>query len=375
MKTVLFVNFHHSPVSMRMLDGVFRYAHEAKWNVQVVDTVSEGALAKLVEFWNPVGCVYGANDVVKPELLRIIRDRPLVLLDCDPALDVPGCGKVCHDPEDPARTVAREFLEMGLGHVAFCGYSGFYHWTESREAAFRRILALHGRDCTSLWIDPADAEGDALRRALRALPRPCGLFVSNDDIGRRVLGACRLARIAVPKDMAVISVDNDDLICDHTKPPLSSILMDNERAGYEGAALLADMLAGAPPRTVRYGVRLFARRGSSHVVRVSDARVRRAVEFIEENAQNRIAVPDVARVMGCSPRMAEMLFRRARVRAVRDEIADARIALVKRLLADRRIGLSAIAGMCGYADDSSLRRLFLAKVGCPMSEWRRGNAR
>ena len=43
MKTVLYVNYYASPVSMRFLDGVFRYAHEARWNVQVIDKVSENA--------------------------------------------------------------------------------------------------------------------------------------------------------------------------------------------------------------------------------------------------------------------------------------------------------------------------------------------
>ena len=81
--------------------------------------------------------------------------------------------------------------------------------------------------------------------------------------------------------------------------------------------------------------------------------------------------PEVAAEMGCTPRMAEILFHRALGHSVKDEIAVARIERAKRLLTDRKLGIGAISTMCGLMNEASLRRLFLAKVGCSMSEWRR----
>lgn len=370
-KSVLYVNYYASPVSTRLLDGVFRFAHEKRWNVQVIDKVSESALRGLIDFWRPVGCLYGANDGLKPDLLRAIGKLPLVLLDGDPAYVHPGASSVCHDPAEAAQTVARKFLEMGLRNFAFCGYKGFYHWTESRAEEFHKALALNGRLCTDIWIDPSDAENDGLRQALRGLPRPCGIFVANDDIGRRVLGACRLTRLSVPKDIAVIGVDNDEHICENTKPTLTSILPAHEQAGYDGAGLLAELIAGGEPRRLRFGVRLCVQRGSTQEMRVAEPRVRAARTFISANVHRPLAVTEVAAQMACTPRMAEILFRRACGRTIKDEIADARIDLAKRLLANRKLGISAIASMCGYENDASLRRIFLAKVGCSMSEWRR----
>lgn len=374
-KTVLYVNYYASPVSMRFLDGVFRYAHEAKWNVQVVDKVSETALKKLVAFWNPVGCIYGANDGIKPKLIKVIADRPLVLMDCDQDFSCPGAGKVCSDAESVAGMAVREFLSMGIGHFAFCGYKGFYPWTERRERSFRRLLALNGKTCESVWIDPADAENIHLKVALRRLTRPCGVFVANDEIARRVLGTCRLARIPVPGGLSVIGVDDDEHICEHTKPPLSSIRPDYDQAGYTAASMLDEMIDGAKPRMEFFGAKAFIRRGSSSAMRVSDGRVRDAVEFIRAGIHKPLSAQDVAQHMCCSLRMAEILFKRTLGHSVKDEIADARIDRVKQLLVDRRIGISAIADMCGYADCSSLRRAFLAKVGCSMSEWRKGASR
>ena len=187
MKTVLYVNYYSSPVSMRYLDGVFRYAHEVKWNVQVVDRVSENALRKLVRFWDPAGCIYGANDGIKPKLVKTISDRPLVFMDCDQDFSCPGAGKVCSDAESVAGMAVREFLSMGIGHFAFCGYKGLYPWTERRELSFRRLLELNGKTCETIWIDPADAEDVHLKAALYRLERPCGVFVANDE---RLRGAC-----------------------------------------------------------------------------------------------------------------------------------------------------------------------------------------
>jgi len=372
MKTVLYVNYYASPVSTRFLDGVFRYAHEAKWNVQVIDMVCESNLRSLVRFWNPIGCIYGANDGIKPKLLKILSDRPLVLMDCDRDFSWPGAGKICNDAESVTGVVVCEFLSMGIGNFAFCGYRGFYPWTERRERCFRRLLALNGKECESIWIDPDDSENESLRSSLRRLKRPCGLFAANDDIARRVLGACRMARIPVPDGISVIGVDDDEHISRNTKPPLSSVFQDNEQAGYAGAAMLDEIVGGAPPRTEMYGVKMLVRRGSSHATRVQDGRVKGAVEFIRRRPEA-VSAKDVAGNMGCTLRMAEMLFKRTLGRSVKDEITEARLAQVKRLLADRRIRISAVADRCGFADGSSLRRMFLARTGCSMSEWRRSS--
>ena len=372
MKTVLYVNYYACPVTMRFLDGVFRYAHEAKWNVQTVLKTHESALGSLVEFWNPVGCIYGANEGIKPKMLKILSDRPLVMMDCEEGVSWPGVGKICNDSADVTSVVVREFLSMELKSFAFCGYKGLYQWTERRERCFRQMLALNGRKCDeTIWIDPDDDEGENLRIALKRLKRPCGLYAANDDIGRRVLGACRMARIPVPDGISVIGVDDDEHVCENTKPPLSSIRQNNEEAGYAAAAMLDEIIGGGVPRVERYGPRMFIRRGSSHAVRVPDGRVKAAVEFIREGVGKAVSAKDVAQNMGCTLRMAELLFKRTLGHSVKDEIMDARLEQVKRLLADRRTGISAIADMCGYADGSALRRAFLAKTGCSMSEWRR----
>ncbi len=60
----------------------------------------------------------------------------------------------------------------------------------------------------------------------------------NDDLGRQVTEACKTVDLRVPEEVAVIGVDNDDLVCELSDPPLSSIALNTERGGYEAAELL-----------------------------------------------------------------------------------------------------------------------------------------
>ena len=60
----------------------------------------------------------------------------------------------------------------------------------------------------------------------------------NDDRGREVLEACRASGLQVPEDVAVVGVDNDELLCELADPPLSSVALNAEAGGYRVAALL-----------------------------------------------------------------------------------------------------------------------------------------
>ncbi|NIN34840.1 MAG: substrate-binding domain-containing protein, partial [Gammaproteobacteria bacterium] len=76
---------------------------------------------------------------------------------------------------------------------------------------------------------------------LLTLPKPIGLMACNDDRGEWAIEACKIAGLSVPDEIAIIGVDNDQLICDLCNPPLSSIVLNVEKAGYEAAALLDKM--------------------------------------------------------------------------------------------------------------------------------------
>ena len=87
---------------------------------------------------------------------------------------------------------------------------------------------------------------DKMSAWLTSLAPPTGLFVCNDIRGQQVLNACRGLELAVPDDLGVIGVDDDDAICPLSDPPLSSVRPDAEGVGYRSAEVLDEMMNGQP---------------------------------------------------------------------------------------------------------------------------------
>ena len=127
-----------------------------------------------------------------------------------------------------------------------------------------------------------------------SLPKPVGLMACNDLRAHQVLMVCSERNIAVPDEVAVIGVDNDELICELCHPPLSSIEQNPERAGYEAAALLDRLLDGKTPPVAPIVIEPLGvvHRQSTDVVAVGDADVAAAIRFIRTHACDGIRVGD-----------------------------------------------------------------------------------
>jgi len=53
-------------------------------------------------------------------------------------------------------------------------------------------------------------------------------MTSTDLIGQQFLESCQRAKVMVPEQVAVIGVDNDELMCDICTPQLTSVIVDDE---------------------------------------------------------------------------------------------------------------------------------------------------
>ncbi len=94
-------------------------------------------------------------------------------------------------------------------------------------------LALSG--CPVALFKPPNGAALGHGRAVAAwlrkqLPHPLALFACNDIRGQQVLNACREHQIKVPEEVAVMGVDNDEVLCSLCHPPLTSIEPDTERS-------------------------------------------------------------------------------------------------------------------------------------------------
>jgi DNA-binding LacI/PurR family transcriptional regulator len=167
-----------------------------------------------------------------------------------------GVSTIATDSPAIANMAADHLVGQGLRSFAFCGIQNC-PWSLKREQAFCGRIGEIGFPCERHRINVGDwprqgdwtrewpAEQSRLSLWLKSLPRQSGLIACNDMCGRHVLEACREARVRVPDHIAVVGVGNDDLACELSHPPLSSVALDVEKAGYEAAHLLDALMSGA----------------------------------------------------------------------------------------------------------------------------------
>jgi LacI family transcriptional regulator len=189
-----------------------------------------------------------------------------------------------------------------------------------------------------------------------------------------VLDACGRAGVSVPDSVAVLGVDNDELLCAHASPPLSSILPGHVEMGRIAAETL-DKMAGQNSSPRRHRVLTVppskvAERESTHLRSPSAILVDHARRFIQEYATDGIGVQDVASHLRVSRRLAEIRWRDATGGTIRAAIEDVRMAKLTKLLGSTLQPISAIATECGYRDADALARAFRKRFGMSMREWR-----
>jgi LacI family transcriptional regulator len=177
--------------------------------------------------------------------------------------------------------------------------------------------------------------------------------------------------LSVPGDIALVSCDNDELLCNNLSPGLTSIEADFTGIGYRAAGMLSRMMRGADVSACEVcgGVRLVVR-GSSAPVSSGGALVARAMAFIDAHAVEGIGVQDVVEHLNVSRRLADLRFREVRGTSISESIRARKIEAVKDWLARTDDKVEQIAAQCGFADPKHMMAVFRQVVGCSMREWR-----
>jgi LacI family transcriptional regulator len=269
------------------------------------------------------------------------------------------------------RLAAEHLLERGFTSFGYCG-DDRYHWSRYRGHLFARSIAAGGHTCCNFEGPPKknatctwELEVQAIAKWLETLPRPVGIMACHDERGQQVLEACRWLNIPVPDEVAVIGVHNDELLCETCDPPLSSVISNARRIGYEAAALLDRMMTGqrVPPQTILFEPTGVATRQSTDVVAVTDVQISKAVRFIREHACEGITVEDVLRAVPMSRKVFERRFKRLLKSTPHDHIERARIERVKTLLAGTNLTLAKIAERTGFDRIEDLSLAFTHRIG------------
>jgi LacI family transcriptional regulator len=182
----------------------------------------------------------------------------------------------------------------------------------------------------------------------------------NDDRGRQITEACKVAGLDVPEQVAIIGVDNDELVCELSDPPLSSVALNVERGGYEAAELLDEMMSGRKRKKKNIIVEptRIVTRQSTDVLAVEDRDVAKAIRFIREHSTEPIQVADVVNAATMCRRALQKRFREMLNRSIHAEIRRVRTTQAAQMLMETNLSTADIARSLGYAGLEKFSRYF-----------------
>lgn len=377
-----------------MLGGVvdFMRGHETWRLITENNSYGEMEAVHIDSDWRGDGLILFR--ATEPELADYRRHGIAVVLTSTEGPDL-GFPRVVSDNAAIGAKAARHLLGCGLTNIAFlargetfyreaCFAPGFRVYARERLRGFRTELAacsiepsIHYLRGRPLWEERGWREVQCEVSAyLETLPKPCGLFVVDDSLAAVALRAADMIGRKVPSELAVIGYGDDHAYCYSSFPVLSSIAHPAREIGRRAADLLWRQMAGEDVTgvfSVPPGEALS--RESSDSLMIADPVVRELVGWIRTDAgRDPIRVSDLAERSGLSLTTLKQRFSQHLGHSPKQEIQQARLSHLKRLLGRPGISLVDIAGRMGFATSHELSRFFKAATGMRPSGFRETRA-
>lgn len=347
-----------------MLRGISRYLREHdSWALFHEPRGLEESFPRWLEGWNGHGIIARIQNQAQAQQLHQIGIPIVDVLGLVPELALP---LVHVDDGAIARMAAAHLIERGFRHFGYVGIASL-HWSIGRWDEFRRCveklggsadlyeLPRHGQTETSWEMMENDLAGWVAN-----LPKPAGVMVCSDQIGPKFLEACRRAGVAVPDEVAVIGVDDDEPLCEVCNPPLSSVRPAHDDVGYAAAALLEKLMRGRkrPAKPIWIAPRGITTRISTEVLAIEDRQVAKAMSLIREQACNGIQVDDLSRQVGLSRSVLQRRFRALLKRTVHEELLNVRLRRACDLITETNLPLIEIAEKTGFKHQEYMGAVF-----------------
>ncbi len=359
-----------------ILRGIKRYAQaRPNWIFAPVEPDARGL--RLLKSLRPAGII---AHIYTSRLASALAAPRLPLVNVCGVLSNLRIPRVGLDDTAIGHAAANHFLDRGLRHFAFVGHLN-HGYSIRRQAGFEdairragfRVTNYHESSATfvprgQLWsMDPR------LLKWLASLPKPTGILACNDLWGAQISEACRQAGLVVPDHLAIVGVDNDDLLCELARPSLSSVAVPAEAVGYHASELLEQLMArGKPTREpILLPPGSVITRCSSDILSVSDPDVAAAIRVIRQHSHEPLRTGNVLEVVPVSRRSLERRFRRALGRGIGEEIRRSHIEKARNLLASTDLPMSEVARHSGFSESKHLSVAFKQEVGMTPSEYRR----
>lgn len=354
-------------------EGVAAYCREHRWALDSLDHSPELSRGRQ---WDGIILLHSRV----PDFAGFFRlGVPVVTLAMDDSGRV-RLPAVLQDQVAIGAMGALHLLERGYRRLLFCGYCDAI--CRARYEGLRRAVCEHGATVRKIVVPqriPAGAGTNSRQSWLAARFRqekpPFAVVAAQDLLAMTVLDACEEAEYRTPEQVAVLGVDNEEIICGCARVPLSSVDNNLFRHGYEAAQLLGRLMAGErpPARPLLVSPRRVVVRGSTDTVAAQDPRLAGILQDLHEHLDDPdITVKTLCLRHGFSRRALEVLFHKAALKPPGQVIHELRLRRACVYLAQGQQTVQQIASACGFASAGSFCRYFRQVKGTSPEAWRRG---
>jgi LacI family transcriptional regulator len=370
------------PYDLKVISGIARYVQEgADLNIYIEEDALKSQRLPDLRSWHGDGILADFDD---PGVAAAVSRARLPVVGF-------GGGYGWHSPQSGipyffnnqtavANLAADHLIERGFQQFAYCGLypTPTNLWGAERCRAFAKRVKARGFPChiypvvyrtTRQWNSVLESLGTWLK----ILPKPVGLMAANDKRARHVLEACHAYGLHVPEEVAVIGVDNDEVLCQLSSPPLSSVEQDARRIGYEAIALLDRLMQGEKARQRQFFIDPLGvvTRRSSDILAVEDRVVARALTFIQSAASKAIRVRDVVNSLAISRSTLETRFKAATGDTIHTTIRRSQLQRVRRMIVETNLPMKEIAAITGFKSVQHMTTSFGRAFGRTPAKYRK----
>ena len=378
-KIILLLDFAEE-YSKSLMKGINTYSKEAgPWTFCRMplfhrETVGIDGILKWALEWGAdglIGQLYNDKEIEK----FVQAGIPVIAQDFKERFaEIPNITGAYHET---GQLGADYFLKKGFTNFAFYGFSDIV-WSRERSEGFEDRVKNAGHKVhyfehkkarsTELWY----YKPSSLSRWLKSLPKPIGLMACDDNQGQHITEACRHVGIRIPEEVAVLGVDNDEMICDLSDPPLSSIALDVEKGGYDAAKLLEHLIKHSITDYHDIVVKPMQviTRHSTDIYATNDDHIASSLKFIHQNIDKNLHVDEVVKQVPLSRRALEKRFLEITGYPVYKYIFNLRIEKFTQKLLDTDMSVFEIALDMGLTDSKNIARQFRQVKGCSPSVYR-----
>lgn len=366
---VAFVVESSNAYARGLLRGMAAYVHaHGGWSIQLAEMGRGGPVPEWLADWRGDGII---ARIENEAIAEAVRRKRVPTIDVSAGRFLPELPWVEVKERAVARIALDHLTERGLEHFAFCGDARF-NWSELRGSAFAAEAKERGLSVALYQANPTGDRAPALAEWLAQQPRPLGLFACFDLMGRELLEACRMAELLVPEEVAILGVDDDELVCELSDPPLSSVALNARGTGMLAAELLARAMGGEALEPVGHFVAPngVTQRRSTEVLAIDDPVLARALNFIHHHACDGIRVDDVFRAAAVSRRVLESRFKERLGHSPHQAIMRARIERIRTLLLETSLSIAEIARRTRFQHVEYMTVAFKRALGCTPTAYR-----